>query len=227
MRWGAIFDWDGVVVDSLGSHRASWEVLAKEEGRVLPEDHFERGFGRTNQVIIPEILGWASEPQEVTRLAARKECIYRQLARARGLQPLPGVRELLVALAAAGVPAVVGSATPRENIIALLPVLGLEGAFAAIVSADDVRRSKPDPEVFLLAAARIDRLPHECVVLEDATFGIEAALSGGMAVVGVTTSHAREALARAHRIVDRLDELTLADLQSLVAQAAGTLNPVN
>ena len=74
--WGAIFDWDGVVIDSSYSHEKSWELLAAEEGRTLPAAHFELGFGRKNEIIIPEILGWTSDPAEITRLSLRKEALY-------------------------------------------------------------------------------------------------------------------------------------------------------
>ena len=71
--WGAIFDWDGVIIDSSRHHEKSWEMLAEAEGLSLPADHFTRGFGRKNQIIIPEILHWTNDPVEIERIGARKE----------------------------------------------------------------------------------------------------------------------------------------------------------
>ena len=81
MKFGAIFDWDGVVIDSALQHERSWEMLAEEEGRPLPPDHFEKGFGKVNKVIIPNLLGWTDDPVEIDRLGQRKEELYRELLR--------------------------------------------------------------------------------------------------------------------------------------------------
>jgi HAD superfamily hydrolase (TIGR01509 family) len=205
--WGAIFDWDGVIIDSSRHHEVSWERLAAEEKSVLPPDHFTRGFGRKNEFIIPEILGWTNEVTEITRLSLRKEALYREAVRELGLEALPGVRTWLERLRAAGVPCAIGSSTHRANIDLSLGLLGLADFFSVIVTAEDVTRGKPDPQVFLTAASRIQRVPEWCVVFEDAFVGIEAARAGGMRVVGVATTHPVEALRETDRAVARLDEL--------------------
>ena len=148
MKFGAIFDWDGVVIDSALQHERSWEMLAEEEGRLLPPDHFEKGFGKVNKVIIPNLLCWTDDPVEIDRLGQRKEELYRELLRENPLSELPGVRSLLKSLQAAGIPAVVGSSTPRRNLEVAIDLLGLEGYFKDLVSVDDVTHGKPDPEVF-------------------------------------------------------------------------------
>ena len=174
--WGAIFDWDGVIIDSSRAHEESWERLARETGRALPPDHFKRGFGMKNEVIIPGILGWTEDAGEIRRLSLRKEELYREVVRERGVEALPGVRDLLAALRERGIPCVVGSSTHRENIELSLGLLNLGAAFAALVTAEDVSHGKPDPEVFLCAAQKINMAPERCVVFEDALVGIEAAL---------------------------------------------------
>jgi len=189
--------------------------MAAEVRRPLPPGHFKAGFGRKNEFILPHILGWTADPAEVQRLARRKEELYREVVRERGIEPLPGVREFLVRLQAAGVPCAIGSSTERKNIDAILALIGFAPFFRAIVSADDVTAGKPDPQVFLLAAQRIGVPPARCVVFEDALVGLEAARAGGMKVVGVTTTHPEEKLAGADRVVRRLDELTVADLTGL------------
>jgi HAD superfamily hydrolase (TIGR01509 family) len=205
--WGAIFDWDGVIIDSSRQHEESWERLARETGRALPHGHFKAGFGRKNEFIIPQILGWTRDEAEVVRLSLRKEALYREIVREKGLEPLAGVCVWLGRLAAAGVPRVVGSSTHRENIEVSLDVLGLRPFFTQIVSSEDVSHGKPDPEVFLKAAARIGMPPGRCVVFEDAHVGIEAAHRAGMRVIAVATTNPLEALAKADLAVARLDEL--------------------
>lgn len=210
--WGALFDWDGVIIDSSSHHEESWERLAREIAKPLPEGHFKKGFGRKNEFIIPELLGWAREPAEIQRLSLRKEELYRTVVAERGLDPLPGVRTWLERLRAAGVPCAIGSSTHRANIDLSLGLIGLAEFFAAIVTAEDVSRGKPDPEVFLTGAARINRAPQRCVVFEDAFVGLEAARAGGMRTVAVATTHPLAALTAADRAVERLDELTPGEL---------------
>ena len=214
---GILFDWDGVIIDSSRQHEASWERLAREEGRVLPEGHFKTGFGKKNEWIIPQLLNWASEPAEVRRLSLRKEAAYREIVVESGLNALPGVRVFLERLRDAGVPNCIGSSTHRENITTIVGVLGFEGLFGGMVTSEDVAHGKPHPDVFLKAAAKTGVAPERCVVFEDALAGIEAGHAGGMKVVGVATTHpATELTGKVHRVVHRLDELTVADLRALV-----------
>lgn len=214
---GILFDWDGVIIDSSRQHEESWERLAHEERRTLPPDHFVRGFGKKNEWIIPELLGWTRELAEIRRLSLRKEALYREIVVEKGLQALPGVAEFLQRLQDAGVPSCVGSSTHRENITTILHVLGFERYFTRMVTSEDVVHGKPHPAVFLQAAAKIERPPQRCIVFEDAFAGIEAARAGGMKVVGVATTHPAEVLEpRVDRVVQRLDELSIDDLLALV-----------
>lgn len=213
---GVLFDWDGVIIDSSRQHEESWERLATEEGRSLPPDHFVLGFGKKNEWIIPELLQWTEAPAEIRRLSLRKEALYRDIVVERGLKALPGVAEFLDRLREAGVPCCIGSSTHRLNITTILGVLGFDGRLAEMVTAEDVTQGKPHPDVFLQAAAKIQRRPGHCVVFEDAFAGIEAAHAGGMKVVGVATTHPAAALeGRVDRVVHRLDELQIADLVAL------------
>ena len=211
---GAIFDWDGVIINSAAQHETSWERLARECGKALPEDHFRRGFGMKNEVIIPELLNWTTVPTEIRILSLRKEAIYREVVREQGMTALDGVVPWLRALQAAGIPCVIASSTHRENITTTLAVLGLEEFFPQIVTAEDVHRGKPDPEVFLTAAQRIDVKPADAVVFEDALVGIAAAHAASMRVVAVASTEPREKLSHADWVVDRLDELSISQLWS-------------
>lgn len=215
--WGALFDWDGVIIDSSRHHEESWERLGRETGLPLPEGHFKKGFGRKNEWIIPELLGWTSEVEEVRRLSLRKEALYREVVGEWGLEPLPGVRVWLERLRDAGVPCAIGSSTHRANIDLSLGMIGLGEFFRGIVTAEDVKLGKPHPDVFLKAAASISRPPERCVVFEDAFVGIEAAKAGGTKVVAVATTHPIGDLHMADRAVHRLDELHPADLAAWFA----------
>jgi beta-phosphoglucomutase family hydrolase len=209
---GAIFDWDGVIINSAEHHELSWERIAREIGKPLPEGHFKSGFGMKNEVIIPELLKWSSDADEVRQLSLRKEELYREIVVERGIVALPGVENWLRTLRDAGIPCVIASSTHRQNITTTLEVLGVGSFFAALVTAEDVKRGKPDPEVFLRAAEKISVAPDRAVVFEDALVGVAAAHAAGMRVAAVTTTNPRAVLAKADWIVDQLDELTMAQL---------------
>lgn len=207
MTPGALFDWDGVIIDSSAHHEMSWELLAGEIGKPLPPDHFIRGFGMKNQVIIPQILQWTDEERQIETWSLRKEQLYREIIGREGIRPLPGVSELLRMLAAHGVPCAVASSTHRRNVETVFDAIGLREYFQAIVTAEDVGHGKPNPEVFLASAARIGRKPGECVVFEDAHVGIEAGLAAGARVIAVATTNPLDDLGKAHLAVRSLAEV--------------------
>jgi HAD superfamily hydrolase (TIGR01509 family) len=201
---GVLFDLDGVIVDSREHHMAAWEIWAREHAPHAPANHFLESFGKRNDAIIGELFEGIS-PEELDRLADKKEALFRKRARGN-LVLLPGVLELLDALDEAGVPRAIVTSTPRPNLDLILETLALEGRFQALVSAEDTQRGKPDPEGFLLAAARLGVSPERCVVVEDAPAGLEAAKAGGMRAIGVTTTRPAPDLAAADLVVDSLSE---------------------
>ena len=204
-----IFDWDGVVIDSSAQHERAWEILAKEISKLLPDGHFLLGFGKKNQVIIPEILGWATDPTTITSLSNRKEEIYRELVQASGIHVLPGARELLAALLEAGIPRSIGSSTPRANLDTIFAATGLDAFFDAIACGDDVTHGKPSPDIFLLAAQKLHMPPADCLVIEDAHVGLEAARRAGMATLAVATTNPLADLQYADAAVESLASVTL------------------
>jgi HAD superfamily hydrolase (TIGR01509 family) len=213
---GAIFDWDGVIIDSSSHHEESWERLAKETGHQLPPGHFKKGFGMKNEFIIPNLLHWTSDPAEVNRLSLRKETLYREIVVEWGLKPLLGVVAWLDQLRDAGISCAIGSSTHRLNIETGLASIGLRERFHAIITAEDVSHGKPDPEVFLKAAGLLGLPPERSVVFEDALVGIEAAHRGGMKVIAVATTNSIDLLKDADLAVHRLDELTVERLRQVV-----------
>jgi beta-phosphoglucomutase family hydrolase len=191
---GVIFDWDGVVINSSTLHRESWEILAKELRLSIPKDHFEQGFGKRNEMIIPEILKWSGTKEQIQQWGRRKEIIYRRLAKKNGIPILKGIKELLKSLKQAMIPCAIGTSTERKNIRLAFELLNLDSYFQGIVCSEDVKNGKPDPEVFIKAARTISVAPMDCVVLEDSTHGIEAAKKGEMKALGVCTSKSEEDL---------------------------------
>ncbi|EIQ01278.1 beta-phosphoglucomutase [Opitutaceae bacterium TAV1] len=184
---GAIFDLDGVIVDTARYHYLAWKRLAAELGFTFTEAHNERlkGVSRIRSLeILLEIGGIAVTPQEREAMAARKNAWYVDYIRKMDASELlPGARDYLKKLRARGVKIALGSASKNAPLI--LDNLRITELFDAIVDGNHVTRAKPDPEVFLLGARQVGLPPAECVVYEDAGAGIEAAHRAGMKAVGV------------------------------------------
>ena len=203
-----LWDLDGVLVDSAPFHFQAWRELLASLGRELSEADFRRTFGLRNDAILRDLLGDLS-PAEMERLAARKEGLFRQAARGN-ISALPGALALLRLLREGGLRLALVSSTPHANIDLVLRSLEVETAFDVVVGEEDVTRGKPDPEGFLLAAERLGVPPGECVVIEDAPMGVEAAKRGGMRCVGVYRGRPRETLAKADLVVESLEDPAVA-----------------
>jgi HAD superfamily hydrolase (TIGR01509 family) len=203
-HWGALFDWDGVIIDSKALHEAAWNQVAREFGYPHGPDDFRRHFGSQNRRAIAEILGWTQDDAQIERIAERKEILYRERLQGSGDLLLPGVKAFLELLDSRGIPRVVVSSSPRLNIDRVLESTGLAN-FQAIVAAEDTSRGKPDPQGFLSGAQRLGVSKERCVVFEDAPAGIEAGRRGGMRVVALTTTHAAAELGGADVVVDSLE----------------------
>jgi HAD superfamily hydrolase (TIGR01509 family) len=202
--WAALFDWDGVIVDSRALHEQAWNAVAREFGYRHAAGDFKRHFGSQNRRAIIEILGWTRDDALMRRISERKEELYRDSLGASAELLLPGVSEFLALLGERGVPCAIVSSSPRINIDRVLGGLGLGTQFQQIVAAEDAARSKPDPEGFIRGASRLGVQPTRCVVFEDAPAGIEAGRRAEMRVVALTTTHAGGDLGAADIVVDGL-----------------------
>ena len=206
---GVIFDMDGVLIDSGAHHREAWRALLDELG-VTPArpDYWRLTIGRPGNEAVPLLLGRPVPWSEARRLADRKGELYRQIAR-DGLPAVRGVRAFVDEVAAAGIPRAVATSASRVDVERLLDPLGLLNRFDAVVTAEDVRRGKPDPEVYLLAAESIGAPPGQCLVFEDSVVGIQAARQAGMRVIGVATAHTADELgvAGAASVIDDFEGL--------------------
>lgn len=192
MNIGAIFDWDGVVVNSEKVHLQSWEMLASAHGHTIPENFMADTFGKRNLEIIPQILKWTDDMDEVAKMSDEKERYYRKLVAENGLPLVDGIEQFLQSLQSAGIPCAIGSSTPRENLQQALDKLGFAKYFVASATMEDVTRGKPSPDVFLCCAEKLGIEPRRCVVFEDSEAGIDAAISAKMKSVAVSTTFPAE-----------------------------------
>lgn len=211
---GVIFDMDGVLVDSSEAHWQSWRRLLEENGRSATKETFAQTFGKQNRDIIPILFGPVA-PERLIELSNRKEEIYRDIIRDR-VPIVYGAVRLISDLAAAGAKLAIGSSGPLANIQLVLNAMNVAHLFSAIVSADDVTRGKPDPQVFSLACQRLALPPARCVVVEDAPVGITAARAAGTKSVAVLMHHPAVSFHMADFVVPALTALNARRLLELV-----------
>ncbi len=188
MLEGAIFDMDGVLVNNAPYHIRAWKQLGKELGRELADDAIRAVFGQRNKEMLAALMGRNFTPEELARHTARKEIIYREMIRPH-LQPVDGLPEFLADLKQEGIRTALATSGPRENVDLVLRSLHFESCFNAVVTGADVSRSKPDPEIFLLAARCLGVPAEKSVVFEDSTAGVQAARRAGCLCIAVATTH--------------------------------------
>ncbi len=217
----AIFDFDGVIVDSEPLHfRSLRDALLTDGVEISRQEYWTICLAYEDRTAIRLALEHHGEPAPPERIARIEE---RKIARFGELIPevpvFAGARELLHALSAE-LPLGIASGARHEEIEAILGGVGLRGAFSAIVGVEDAVRAKPDPAPYLEAARRLGAGrsglgPAQCVAIEDSAPGIVSALGAGMRVVGVAHSYPVERLGAAHRVVGSLVDLATEDLRGL------------
>ncbi|GGA49989.1 beta-phosphoglucomutase [Paenibacillus physcomitrellae] len=208
---GAIFDLDGVIVDTAKYHFLAWRELAAQLGFEFTEQDNERlkGVSRMESLrILLEVGGLELPEEEQQKLAESKNAKYVEyISKLEQSELLPGVREYLTGLREQGVKIALGSAS--KNAAFILERLGIAGLFDAVVDGTKVSKAKPDPEVFLTACRELGLAPQECIVFEDAAAGVAAAKAAGTGIVGIGRP---EVLGEADQVVAGIFEL-LADSQ--------------
>ncbi|MBZ4192324.1 HAD family hydrolase [Niabella beijingensis] len=191
MRYNAfIFDLNGTIIDDMAFHATAWfRILNEELGAGMSREEVNSHMYGKNSELLDRIFG----PERFTEtekqdLSLRKEQLYQE-AYLPHLALLPGLEDFLEAAAQKGIPMAVGTAAIPFNVDFVLDRLGIRRYFSAIVTADDVSTSKPDPETFLSCARLLNVAPSGCLVFEDAPKGAEAAANAGMDAAILTTGH--------------------------------------
>lgn len=208
-----IWDMDGVIIDSAEEHRQAWQRLAHEESVHFSDADFWSTFGRRNDDIITLVWG-AQSPERLRALADRKEAYFRALIRETAA-PLPGSIELLRGLHEAGFAQALASSAPVENIRLISDVLGLGHFLTALVSGETVAHGKPAPDIFLKAAGELGIVPTQCLVIEDAVAGVQAAHAAGMRCIAVAGDRDLPGLREAELMVKSLTEVDVEQVRSL------------
>ena len=208
-----IFDLDGVLIDSEKYHHASFNYALKELGLKLKISDFRKLFGTGALSIIDGIFYKNGIKKDALPYVRKKDDAYRKLIKGK-LKTIPGAKELLIKLSRKYKIAL-ASSTALENLNMIIKKIGIEKYLDYYISGATLKQTKPNPEIFLKCASALKVKNKECVVIEDAKAGIEAAKSAGMKCIGVAFTLPKSYLKEADLIVDKIADISLDMIKAL------------
>lgn len=182
-----LFDLDGVIIDSSEFHKQSWVVLMSSKGINFSEEDFKITFGKRNEEILKDYFPDLPE-SEIKKMSYEKEELYRKFAKGN-IKPIDGSIDTLSFIKENGFKIALVSSTPKENIDFIFKELNVDKFFDVVVSGTDIMQGKPNPECYLIAAAKLGVKPQRCYVVEDSEHGLEAGKKSGAKCIGITTTH--------------------------------------
>lgn len=209
-----IWDMDGVIADTASFHFQAWQEVFGKRNIPYSREVFQRNFGKRNDVIVRSIVGEGYPEGEIEAILLEKEGLFRAKA-AGNIKSMPGAIELIDELKEYAVKVALATSSPIENGQFVTRQLGIEDSFDVVVWGREVTEGKPSPQIFRLAAERLNVDPKNCVVIEDAVAGVAAAKRAGMKCLAVTNSHPIEKLREADLVVDSLQYVNVADLAAI------------
>lgn len=204
MKYKAVlFDMDGVILDSEPLHIAAFQATLGRFGHTLDMDGYEAHFaGKTDEEGFRQYFDFIGETANIPHIMSEKAKAYLELAGDQ-LSPYPGVVSLIKELSTR-VPLALVTGSLRAEVDVALKACGIQDQFSVIVAADDISKSKPDPEGYLKAAKQLSIAPKDCVVVEDTPNGVSAAAAANIDCIAVTNTHSTDQLKAATRVADTL-----------------------
>jgi beta-phosphoglucomutase len=201
MSKAIIFDMDGTMIHNMHYHLLAWERMVEELGHDIRGEALLAQLYGSNKAVVERIFGQGKfDDATIRHIGDTKEAYYRELYRPH-IKLIDGLEEFLANCKAANIPVALGTASNMPNINLTLDTLNIRHYFSAIVSADDVKNGKPDPETYLKAAALLGCEPAHCTVFEDVPKGVEAAANAGMQTVVLTTTHPQSDFTQFNNII--------------------------
>lgn len=213
-----IFDMDGVLVQTVQHHKQAWKLFCEKYDFTLTENEMqEKIYGSSTKSIIENLFGDAASEEEKKKYALEKGALYRQCCQ-EDVKIVEGLIPFLEKLKEHNLKLAVGTAASTPNVDFVMKKIGIRPYFLTIVDSFQVEKSKPNPEVFLTAAKRIEQNVERCVVFEDSLAGIEAARNAGMKVIALATTHSKEELTHADLVIDNFNEITIEEINALFSE---------
>ncbi len=215
MHIAVLFDMDGVIVDSNPYHKLAFQAFLAQYHIALTDEELKtKVYGRTNKEIMSYIFKENATQEQSDSWANEKEALFRKMYQP-DIRATKGLTALLQALKVKQIPTAVGTSAPLDNLNFVLDALNLRQYFDVLLHSKDVVHGKPAPEIYLKAANKLGMDPSKCIVIEDSLPGIQAGLSAGMKVIGITTTHTPEELQHTHFVIQDFRTLNIDILQAL------------
>jgi len=215
-KFSIIFDMDGVIVNNSEYHEKAWNVFCnKYEIELIEDEKKQHIFGTTNKTALEYIFKRELTTEEVIMYGDEKEELYRQLYQPH-IKLANNLKEFLDTLKDSKITLAIATSADNDNVEFVMENTGIREYFSEIVNSDQIVKGKPDPEIYLETAKRINKETKECIVIEDSLAGIEAGKKAGMKVIAITSTHKREELNEADLIIDDFSELTIDIISSIL-----------
>ena len=216
---------DGVIVDSNPYHKIALKQFCKRHGHDLTEEQLrEKIYGRRNQDWLENIFG-PLDDSTMQAFANEKEALFREVYE-KDVKPLDGLVQFLEKVVCLNIPRAIATSAPRANVDFTLAKTGTSTYFPVILDDSFVANGKPDPEVYIKAAAAVKYQPENCVVFEDSLAGVQAARNAGCRVIGLATTHTAEELSNTDLVIDNFAGLDPDKLVLMLFGAPGLPRPM-
>jgi HAD superfamily hydrolase (TIGR01509 family) len=216
MKYAVIFDMDGVVIDSNPYHKLAWGNFLGKNGLPFNDQIFDNIIsGKTGDSTLRALMGKELSEEAVTSYLDQIDGDFQEILRRREhLEPVSGLRQFITAIRSDGALTALATSAPPGNVKLILEKLSLEELFDVVIDRTQVKRGKPDPEIYLKVLEALGVHREHCVVIEDSKAGIQAAIGAGLRVVGITTTlTGRELRAEgAAMVIDHFNNLMLEEL---------------
>ena len=204
-----IFDMDGTMIDNMSTHKEAWKEFCSRKGINLSDADFKQKIsGFKNDQIFINLFGYNLSENQIAEYANDKESVYRELYKPK-IKEVPGLTDMILKIKKLSIKLAIATTAPKANRDFALRELHLENYFDVILGEEDVKKGKPDPEIYLKTAELLNIGPKACLVFEDSPAGLQSGKGAGMKVVGLATSHSNEDLSGADLIVEDFSKLEL------------------
>lgn len=217
-RAAVIFDLDGTLIDNNSFHLKAWQAFYKKRNRSLTEAEYKQHFnGKTNVDVLAHVFKDPLSPAENDTYTNEKEGLYREIYEPH-IEPVKGLLNLLQGIHIAGIPLAIATSGIKVNIDYMFEHVAIRHYFKEVIYSKDIKRGKPDPEIYFVTAKKLNVPTESCIVFEDSVAGIQSAKAAGMKVIAITTTHTPEELHLADKLIRDYDEISINDIYELLKQ---------
>ncbi|CAN5359033.1 HAD family hydrolase [soil metagenome] len=206
-----IFDMDGTVINSNKKDFEAWNKIMEEQNVNIDYQEYTQLLGAKSSEIFKKYVDLSEE--EIETLIENREKAFKKIVEEDGLEAMPNIENVLKQISEMGIPIALATGAQREKLDYMMDIVKVKDYFDFIITADDVEKGKPDPEIFLKAVKKLKVKPEEVIVWEDSNLGVQAAKNGNFKCIAITTTNGdKEGLEEADLIIDSFENINVQDI---------------